>query len=331
MTTIDDIPVTAWNRSSTVSLSAPSALSPAASCEPLSGRSRDLPAGPPAAGSNLFRVHVAEQPWVGSDSGGIFVQLSQEWIRLGAMPSMAHTLRKWGRAEPVLSGAVSLGALVDLIDSSQGAEEDELLLALVRLAQAGQQLAGRVVLQAMLPKLARMVRTLRPTGNDGRWVEDRRHIAVAVFWEVLSAYPADRRRGRVAGNLALDTLHELTRDQRRGPADIPVDPEEAADRLGSCSYDEPRMQPAGLTADSDLLEVIAWGLDVEAITAEEASLLTQVYLPLPGTDASQAELAPSLGLSATALRQRCSRARRRLIAAVQADMEPQPRSVPACV
>ncbi len=290
-----------------------------------------MPSSTPGPG--LFRAHAQDQQQAGQADGeaGIFVQLGQEWIRLGVLPSMASTLRRWARAEPALAGTTSLGALVDRIDASHGAQEDSLLLALVRLAQGGQQLAGRVLLQAMLPKIARMARTLRPSSNDDRWVEDRRHIAVATFWEVLYAYPTNRRASRVAGNLALDTLHELTRDQRKPPGDIPVDPEEAADRLAGSGYHEPRMQAGGLTADSDLLEVIAWGLDVAAINSDEAALLTRVYLPDPNAEGGSADLAQALGLSAAALRQRCSRARRRLISAVQADLEPQrPALLPAC-
>lgn len=123
-------------------------------------------------------------------------------------------MRRWGRTEPALAGLGSLGAL-DEVDASTGGREDQLLLALVRLAQGGQQLAGRVLLQAMLPKIAMMVRRMQPSGNDDHWVEDRRQVSVATFSEVLQGYPVERRQSRVAGNLALDTLHQLTRGSRR--------------------------------------------------------------------------------------------------------------------
>ena len=224
----------------------------------------------------------------------------------------------------MLAGLASLGALVDEVDASTGAREDQLLLALVRLAQGGQQLAGRVLLQAMLPKIATMVRRMRPSSNDDRWVEDRRQIAVATFWEVLQNYPAQRRQSRVAANLALDTLHQLTRGLRRPPVDIPLDPDDASARLSSRSYTEPRMASDGLSSDADLLEVIAWALDVRAISTEDASLLVRVYLPDPRHEGSSgAGIAEELKLSHAALRQRCSRARRRLIEAVRADANGQ--------
>jgi hypothetical protein len=282
-----------------------------------------VPASSPPShspGQGRFRIHTGglDVP-PERECGGIFVQLSQEWIRLATLPSMPRTLRRWGRAEPPLAGFVSLGDLVDGIDRAQGSAEDELLLALVRLAQSGQQLAGRVVLQAMLPKLACMVRRMRSSSSEDRLIEDRRHIAVATFWEVLNAYPTQRRQARVAGNLALDTLHQLTSGLRKPPADIPLDPQEASERLAVCSYEAPRLRGEGLTADADLLDVIAWGVDVAAITREDASLLVRVYLPDPRDGQGVAGGAEDLGLSHAALRQRCSRARRRLIAAVRAE------------
>lgn len=284
------------------------------------------PARPSPDAARPFRAHLPHPPQhdhsrAGSDvAAELFTQLSQEWTRLCSLPSLAHTLRRWGRTEEVLAGLTSLAALVDEVDASTGEREDQLLLALVRLAQGGQQLAGRVLLQAMLPKIATMVRRMRPSSNDDRWVEDRRQIAVATFWEVLQNYPAQRRQSRVAANLALDTLHQLTRGLRRPPVDIPLDPDDASARLSSRSYTEPRMASDGLSTDADLLEVIAWALDVRAISTEDAALLVRVYLPDPGQKGrSGAGIAEELNLTHAALRQRCSRARRRLIEAVRAD------------
>ncbi len=274
-------------------------------------------------GPGLFRAHLADDLDDDLDRG-IFGQLGQEWTRLGALPSMAHTLGRWGRAEPVLAGPTSLGELVDRIDTSHSVEEDQLLLALLRLAQAGQQLAGRVLLQAMLPKISRMVRRMRPTSNDDRRIEDRRHIAVATFWEVLHTYPAGRRQTKIAANLALDTLHQLTSGHRKPPGDIPLSPDVCADRLAARAYEDPRTSGGGLSSDADLLEVIIWGLDVRAICAEEASLLVRVYLPDPRDGHRGADVAHELGLSHTVLRKRCSRARRRLVAAVRADIDGDP-------
>ena len=98
-----------------------------------------------------------------------------------------------------------------------------MLLALIRLTQAGHQLAGRVVLQLMLPKLGRMTNRTSGTTSENAWSEDRRHIAVAEFWDVVATYPVGRRTRRVAANLALETLHRLTAATRGPRPDLPVD------------------------------------------------------------------------------------------------------------
>ena len=273
--------------------------------------------------AGIFRIHdLDDQPTgAGQEAAPILRQLSHDWSRLCALSSMRHTLRRWSAANSCFEGISSLGELLDRIDAGDEEQADRLLLGLVRLAQAGHQLAARVVLQAMLPKLARMSRTTRPSSNDDRRRNDRAHIAVATFWEVIYAYPVTRRQSRVAANLALDTLHRLTTDLRRPPGDIPMDPGETADRLATTAQ-ESTHHPAGTPSpDADLLEVIAWALDVEAITADEATILVRVYLPAAG-DAGRIELAEDMGISHAALRQRTSRARRRLIAAVRSAADP---------
>ncbi len=288
-----------------------------------------LVSSPTAAIVGTFRPPAAEGAGavapaeVRSGRSGIFRQLSDEWARLCGLSSAQHNLRRWATAEPVLDGATSLGDLLDRIDAGDHDEADRVLLALIRLAQGGQQLAGRVVLQAMLPKIARMTRTLRPSSNDDRWAEDRQHIAVATFWEIVYAYPVARRESRVAANLALDTLHRLTSEQRKPMVEVPLDPEEAADRLAQRSYVDPHERLGTVTADSGLLEVIIWGVTVEAVTRDEAALLIRAYLPPPGV-AGGAAVAGEIDVTQAAVRQRISRARRRLIAAVRADVEGVP-------
>lgn len=252
-------------------------------------------------------------------SGGIFGQLIDEWARLCQLPSTARQLRRWSTTEAALTGFTSLQQLVTGIDEGTREQDDAWLGALIRLAQSGQTMAGRTVLQAMLPKLTRFSHTTRPT-RESTEPEDHRHVIVATFWTVLASYPIHRRTSRVAAGLALDTLHALTADTRAAAVEIPVDADALdhwADNLseveqGALSGDEE------LSSDADLLEVIAWGIDSGALSGDDAAVLTRVYLPEEGKPGSAA-VAAELGLSPTALRQRCSRARRRLIAAVQAD------------
>ena len=265
------------------------------------------PAPAPAPGRNGDHAH----------STGIFGQLVDEWSRLCRLPSLGRQLRRWSTSEPVLAGLVSLQQLITRIDEGTRDEDDALLAALIRLAQAGQTMAGRVVLQAMLPKLIRFSHTTRPTRESAQ-AEDHRHVIVATFWTVLARYPIQRRPSRVAAGLALDTLHALTAETRSGIVELPM-PAGAMEQVTE-QAEEPAgaAHPGELGCDADLLEVIAWGLDAGVLSGEDVAVLCRVYLPADGRPSSVA-LAAELGLSPAALRQRCSRARRRLIAAVQAE------------
>jgi len=251
-------------------------------------------------------------------SAGIFGQLIDEWARLCQLPSTARQLARWGATEDALAGFTSLQELVTGIDEGTREEDDAWLGALIRLAQTGQTMAGRTVLQAMLPKLTRFAHTTRPT-SESTEPEDHRHVIVATFWTVLAGYPIHRRPSRVAAGLALDTLHALTADTRAAAVEFPV-PADALDPVagGQAEHEKPAPEAGELSSDADLLEVIAWGIDSGVLSGEDAAVLTRVYLP-EEKRATSSSVAAELGLSASALRQRCSRARRRLIAAVQAD------------
>jgi len=247
-----------------------------------------------------------------------FRDLVEDWDRLGSMTSTwTRLLKRWARTQPSLIGISGPDEILYRIDHGTVADKDAILLALVTLTQQGQQLAGRVVLQAMLPKLCRMLNRTRPRGDDwAKQLDDQRHTAIAVFWEILATYPVQRRPERVAANLALDTLHELTKPARRPVVEFPVTDDELGRHPQPTS--DPDEGPGTLHPDCDLLEVVAWAVDMTAISPDEARLLVTVYVPEKGR-LDYAAAAQDLGLSLTALRQRCSRARRRLIDAVRAD------------
>ena len=175
-----------------------------------------------------FRYHDRRPLQVSSP---LYRQLIDEWIDLNQLNSSRLAVRRWGRAEPALQGHGRPADLVDAVDGADAAGQDRMLLALVRLTQAGHQLAGRVLLQLMLPKLGRIAIRTAGHGSDSAWTEDRRHIVVAEFWDVISGYPVKRRTSRVAANLSLETLRRVTNPRGREP-DRPVDPEVLKQRIG---------------------------------------------------------------------------------------------------
>lgn len=285
----------------------------------------------------------------GADSAqltGIYRQITHEWVRMSDLPHIPTTLAKWARKHPVLKGTTGLPHLLDRIDAAKAEETDELLGALVCLAQDGQRMAGQVVLQAMLPKLSKMARTANMITTDAVTLEDRRHVGIATFLEVLSSYPVQRRPRRVAANLYLDTLHVLTAGTRAVAQEFPASFDEHGTRrdlvveVHGEVLDRPSEQGLQVNApdtgfdpteamvsikigdspnpDGDLLEVVAWGIDHQAISSEDASLLVRVYAPALGDEGGHAAVAAELGVKPDALRQRCSRATRALAAAVRA-------------
>ena len=284
---------------------------------------------------------------------GVYGDLVEDWKRVCDLPTVRTTLRKWAKNHSALSGFNSLTDLLDQIDSAGTERTDELLSALIQLAQAGQQLAGQTVLQAMLPKLSRLAATATMDGGDANTLEERRQIGVTTFWELLATYPVERRTRRVAANLALDTLHQITATTRRSISEYPCgigqdlnghptrDFGEDFARFGEINVNLVRgSESAGQTAvvddisaaaiarvsdgpdaDGDLLSCVAWGVDVQAITPEEASMLVRVYAPGPNQAGGHRTVATDLGIREEALRARCSRAVRRLTLAVRQHTE----------
>lgn len=245
----------------------------------------------------------------------IYRQLIQEWVHLNAIHSSTVVAARWGRLEPVLAGYARPADIVDAVDGATRDEQDAMLLGLIRLTQAGHQLAGRVVLQLMLPKLGRMTNRTGATTSDNAWSEDRRHIAVAEFWDVIATYPVSRRTKTVAANLALETLHRLTAATRGPRPDLPVDEQDLHRALPSTPAGD--QNPAGeLTTDADLTQLIRWAVTTNVITHDDGQLLELVYLHNRG----RVDAATQYGLTEAAVRQRCSRARRRLVTAVRAEL-----------
>lgn len=99
----------------------------------------------------------------------------------------------------------------------------------------------------------------------------------------------------------------------------PVDPAETPlEERAAYTFDH-TAAVGELSADSDLLQVITWGVAHQATYAEDGSLLAATYLPFPGTSGFATATAER-SLSQAAVRQRCSRASRRLTEAVRTEL-----------
>ncbi|MFE5482963.1 hypothetical protein [Streptomyces sp. NPDC056527] len=166
-------------------------------------------------------MHDALHPVV----GGFFNRLDADWAALCADPGLQHVVTDWvtdghltdGIAAVTDSWAASLTPaqlLAALRPSANGVTDaltDAVLRALLERAAGRDRsaaLAGRVIVQAMLPAVIRITRgQVRASG--GRTRDAVGHVTVAALYEVARAGRIHLRPGRPAANLILDTLRQV--------------------------------------------------------------------------------------------------------------------------
>ena len=215
-------------------------------------------------------------------------------------------LRTWAEREPSLARFETPDTLIRFLWDKRAApvEKDRVLLALLRLARR-ESLAGRVVLQAMLPGLKALASVLlkrRPEGGDPAL--DREGLWQVLFVEMLErikTYPLESRPRKVAANLVLDVKHRAlaeTQNARTAIEELPIDePLEA---------DERALRPR---PGVDVEEPLRRAVQARAITAADAELL--LLVDVDGVPLREA--AGRLGLSYNVARARVQRARKRLL------------------
>lgn len=199
--------------------------------------------------------------------------LNHDWAALSVDPVPAA----WRLACPAFAGR-----LVGDVPETVRSNPDAALLALLRLQAAGDGLAGRAVVQCLLPKMVLMAARDPVASLDDY---------VGALWVRISAYPLGRRTRKVAANLVLDTLKTVKSPSRQQVGCLP---HSAPDPL------------------SDAVAVLAVGLRLGVIDAITLRVMTVVYIE-GRTSAAAGQV---LGVSADAVRWRCSRGVRALRTAV---------------
>jgi hypothetical protein len=245
-------------------------------------------------------------------------RLNLEWARLSTAPVSCAAVLDWATGRPALAGAASLDDILMLISRADSSARDAALLALLELAQHGDRLAGRTVLQTMLGKAVRVAAmvTDRPDVAGDR--EESLSVAVAALWQVIATYPVASRRSRVAANLAMDTVaivhrgHTGSSYHRRSFPEVPRADVSAAGGGVQLSTQADVDTVSG-PVDAELFEVLAWAVRDGVLQLSEARLLARVYaVDEDGTPVDARAVAVQEGLSWSALRQRCHRLARRL-------------------
>jgi hypothetical protein len=253
---------------------------------------------------------------------GLVGALNAEWRRVAGEPVGARVLAGWSLEEPALASCPDLTAVVD---AAGRRGQDEVLAALLRLSRQGDVLAARTALQVMLGAAVRLARrTLAHAHGD---FEESLSRAVTALWHVVRDYPLERRTCRPADGISLDVLAALTGSGRPRPPEVPGGlPAELAE-VAESGPDEDGVRalfwsaahPCAVDACSDeqLVLLLAWGVRHDVVSLEDARLLLRLHSPdEPGAGVSCRDVAEELGLGHAAVRQRASRATRRLAAAV---------------
>jgi hypothetical protein len=221
--------------------------------------------------------------------------LDREWCELSRTHRTA--VSRWADRHEALAPCRSLDDILTLAK----VKSDPVLAALLTELFLGDQLAARVVLQALIGRMVCMAQ------RDPRSsIEDY----LASLWCVINNYPLSRRPVRIAANLSLETLNAVSNEHRwLRRSNVTLLP---------CSESlEELLQPAGLDGcsydslppvDVEVRRTLDAGSLLSLIDNSEVALLHSVYAD--GWSGERA--ARRFHTSERTVRVRCSKAVRRL-------------------
>jgi DNA-directed RNA polymerase specialized sigma24 family protein len=223
--------------------------------------------------------------------------LDREWCELGRRHP--GTVSRWADRHDVLAPC---GSFDDVLSAAR-LNSDPILAALLTEVSRGDQLAGRVVLQALIGRMVRMAQRDPRAGIDDY---------LARLWCAIGSYPLERRPVRIAANLSMETLKAVSREHRwLGRGDVALWPssESLEELLEPATLDgSPCDLP--LPVDVEMLQVIEASSSLSLIDESDAALLRSVYADgMTGREAAR-----RFYTSASMVRVRCSKAVNRLAA-----------------
>jgi DNA-directed RNA polymerase specialized sigma24 family protein len=221
--------------------------------------------------------------------------LDREWREL----DLRHpgTVSRWAGRHDALAPYRSFD---DLLSAARH-YSDPVLGALLTEASRGDQLASRVVLQALIGRMVRMAQR-----DPGASIDDY----LARLWCAIESYPLERRPARIAANLSMDTLKAVSREHRRmGRGDVTLWPssELLEELLPPASLDGSRYDSAQ-PVDMEARRVLEAGSLLGLIDDSAVALLRSVYVD----GMTSIEAARRFNTSAGMVRARCSKVVREL-------------------
>lgn len=197
----------------------------------------------------------------------LLAQLDREWQRLRTSPTALAIARSWARPasthplDMLVDGPhaplVDLDRIIDAVQRRPvGCNDDDLILGrLVELSHE-HQLAGRIVIQRLLPAL--VPRARRAASND----VDPMAIAVPAAWIAIRSYDTARRPRQIAAALVSDAIFQGFRRarRRRSSSEIPA----PAETFTTIAWEEPQV-PALIELADAIRDAAAAGVAGEEL------------------------------------------------------------------
>jgi hypothetical protein len=169
------------------------------------------------------------------DTPNPFRSLAREWVALGRSAPARTALRRWSEVEPSLAGFDSPAEVVARCQRrGDPRSSNDLLGALLRLA--GEELAARAVLQAVLPSLAARAWRRRGGGaaNGGGMCDDVEELDIEIV------------------TIALERIRELAGTSPQWPSQAIVEVSDARLRWAAQTARRRRLETVPLQAFHDV-------------------------------------------------------------------------------
>ncbi|CAQ03326.1 hypothetical protein ACR8AL_07375 [Clavibacter sepedonicus] len=206
-------------------------------------------------------------------------------------------------------GAQRGDVLLERIRTATGAEQDELLHALLCLAREGHRGAERILVQALVPAARRMAHRVRALDELDR--TDRVGFALGAAWESIRTYKLHLSR-RVMANLTMGMLSILAPAATANDRVIASHTHPVSDEI--LEHVAGAWEDPGESPDAQLANLFTWAVDTNVITSSEVALLSRASLG----DESHMTIAADLKITVDGLRTRLKRIRKRLSIAAEA-------------
>ncbi|HEV7762549.1 MAG TPA: hypothetical protein VGO78_26250 [Acidimicrobiales bacterium] len=236
----------------------------------------------------------------------VFDLLEREWVRLRNDRPAA---RRLADVRALAGGAASLADVEAYVRGAGPEDADAVLLALVRRAVTGDDLAARVLLQLLLPGTRNLARRWWALGDH----EERAAAAVTAVYHRIKGYPVARRPGRIAANVLMDAARELRRAVPRVTVTLTADPAAAdgPDGRGPSAYRGRDDAGPASHAAMELAEVLRDAVDDGVLERGDAELIARSRI----AGHRVADIARHHHLGSRTLWDRRHRAERTLVAA----------------